>query len=952
MNERCQQIEQIYHTALELDESAWADFLTKACGGDEGLRHEVESLLTQNAEAGSFLESPAIKVAAKALASDESQRLHEEELRLTGLKVSHYRVLEKLGRGGMGVVYKAEDTLLGRHIALKFLPEEFSRDLRVLERFRREARAAAALDHPNICAVHDIGDHEGRPFIAMELIEGKTLAEKLKSGPLAIEQAIEISHQIAEALGEAHEHNIIHRDLKPLNVMVTAKGRVKVLDFGLAKLVRPVKTDAPTEESQLETKAGVLMGTIPYMAPEQLSGGSVDARADLYALGVVLYEMATGERPFPETQTGQLIAAILTQRPRPPRELNSNITARLEATILRAMARGPDLRYQSAQELLADLCAKETDEPCAPALSEPALGQKPGRRAVKRTLIASGFIAVFFFAILFTVPAVRRHFFTSPPISQGLPLHKQLAVLPFSAIGGGPGDNAFGRGLAETLSAKLTQLSPGRSLQVVPVGELSARHVETATEAQKAFGVNLVLTGTIERVGNRFRISYALVDPSSVRQLHAETVTLAASDPFSIEDRVVEGTTAMLRLNVPPAERQSVESHGTKMPAAFQDYLKGLGYLQNYERAENIDKAVDSFQSALKADGAYTLAHAGLGQAYWLKYSTTQDTGWVDKAQNSCNHAVTLDAKLPATQLCLGIVESGTGHYLEAIRQFHSVLEAEPTNTSAYQGLADAQYHLKRIREAEATYQSAIGIRPNYWAPYNWLGVLYFNTGDTEKAEAMFKKVNELAPGNYIGLYNLGATYYSLGKWPEAEEVLRKSIAIHPSEVAYSNLGTLAYSEGHFEQSAGYFEKAVQLNPKDAMLWGNLADAYKWSSNDRVKAVPAYQNAVVLARDGLRVNPRSYELLGELAIYEAQSSNFKQATHDLQQALSLAPKDVQLMYNAALVYHLAGQRAKALDYLRHAIRSGYPVQAVRSDPEWSALKVDPEFQELVWVGQH
>ncbi|HET9178678.1 MAG TPA: protein kinase [Terriglobia bacterium] len=949
--ERWQEIDRLFHAALRREKNERHAFLASACAGNKDLRREVESLLEVDEQAGSFLETPAIEEAAEALARAESESHHSDDLQLAGSTVYHYHILKKLGGGGMGIVYEAEDTQLGRRVALKFLPIDAAADARSLERFHREARAASALGHPNICTVYDIGEHDGRPFIAMELIEGQTIAEVVRRGPLATEEAVGISRQIAEALVEAHERNIIHRDLKPANVMVTAKGRVKVLDFGLAKWVRPVEADASTEESLSQTRPGAIMGTIPYMAPEQLRGEAVDRRTDLYALGVILYEMATGVRPFPEEDTTRLIVAILTQAPRAPRELNPRITPQLEAVILRALAKEQEKRYQTAQELLADLGYSNKVASLAAAPSE-AWWRPTSSRRRATLILTAGTVTAALAAILFlAVPALQRHLKLSSS-SWSLPNQKQLAVLPFSVRGGMPDDNAFSRGLAETVAAKLTELSPDRSLQVVPVGDLSARHVETATEAQKAFGVNLVLTGSFERVGDRVRISYALVDPSSIRQLRAETLTLAASDPFGIEDRVVQGTAAMLRLDVPPAARQSVELHGTKVAGAFEEYLKGLGYLQNYERAENIDKAVDSFQSALNVDSAYTLAHAGLGQAYWLKYTATADTGWVDKAQESCGHAVTLDSKLPASHLCLGILESGTGRYAQAAGQFQKVLEAEPTNTSAYQGLADAQYHLKRTSEAEATYQRAISMRPNYWAPYNWLGVLYFNTGQSEKAAVMFKKVNDLAPGNHVGLYNLGAAYYVLGKWPEAEEVLKKSIANHPSEVAYSNLGTLQYSEGHFGQSAGYLEKAVQLNPKDAMLWGNLADAYKWSSHGRVKAVTAYQRAAALTRDGLRVNPKSYDKLGELATYEAQSSNFKQAMHDLRRALSFAPKDVQLMYNAALVYRLAGQRARALEYLRRAIRSGYPVQAIRSDPEWSALKVDPEFQELVQTESH
>lgn len=954
--ERWSKIERIYHAALERDKAERVAFLVDSCEGDESLRREVESLLAHEEKAGSFLETPPFQVSGEMPTLDDSASSSSQgELgsQLFETRVSHYRILEKLGGGGMGVVYQAEDTNLGRKVALKFLPDEFSHDPQKLERFRREAWAASALNHPNICTIYEIGEHDHKPFIAMELVEGQTLAEKLKGGPLAIEAVMTISRQIAEALEEAHEHNIVHRDLKPANIMVTAKGRVKILDFGLAKLVLPVAPDAPTQENLARTRVGTVMGTVPYMAPEQLRGEPVDARADLYALGGVIYEMATGQRPFPETQTSRLIADILTRTPSSLHGLNPQVPAELETIVLKALAKDPENRYQSAQELLADLGpATSVSHPSLTAARKVPPLSAARRRPVMLVVAAGIAIGVLTVLLLFTVPSLRRRFITPPSSSQGLPRQKELAILPFSVIGGRPGDNAFSRGLAETLAAKLTQISSGGSLQVVPVGDLSARHVTTAREAKKAFGVNLVLSGSFERAGNQVRISFALIDPSTDRQISAQTLTLAASNPFGIEDQVVENTAGMLGLTVRSAERRVVESHGTQAAGAFQDYLKGLGYLQDYERIENIDKAIHSFQSALKADSTYTLAYAALGQAYWRKYAATEKSDWVDRAQESCGHAVTLNANLPATHLCLGIMESGTGQYAKALVEFQQVLQTQPTNTSALEGLASAQFRLGKINEAEATYHQAISVRPNYWAPYNWLGTLYFEIGKNEKAAEMFRKVTELAPQNHLGFSNLGGVDYSLGKWDEAEEMLKKSLTVHPSASAYSNLGTVTFYGGHFDQSAAYFEKAVRLKPDNPELWGNLADAYKWSSNQRAKAIPTYKKAVALARAALNINPSSSDLLGELALYEAQTSDMKQAMRHLQKAVSLAPRNNQIMYYAAVIYHLSGHRTEALSYLRKAVTFGYPVQALRSDPEWRGLKNDPAFQDLIATNKH
>jgi serine/threonine protein kinase/Flp pilus assembly protein TadD len=946
-NERWAQIERLYHAALELDQTDRPSFLAKACAGDDSLRHEVESLLESDSQAGSFIESPAIEVAARSLAEHGLPGTTSSALE-AGTTISHYRLIAKLGRGGMGEVYRASDLKLGRDVALKFLPDEFLEEPQKLERFRREAWAASALNHPNICTIYEIGEHEGRLFIAMELVEGKTLAEKLKDGPLAIEKVLSNSRQIAEALEEAHEHSIIHRDLKPANVMVTAKGRVKVLDFGLAKLMRQVEADAPTEESLFVTQAGAVMGTVPYMAPEQLRGDPVDVRTDLYALGELIYEMAAGQRPFPETHTSHLISAILTRAPQPPRELNPQISEELEAIILKAMAKDPAQRYQSALEVMNDLGPQDSSlRLSASGTKSSALQAAKPRQSLMLALIAGIAVSVCALLVVLLVPSVRRHLITSPSTSAGHPGQKELAVLPFSVIGGNAGDDAFGRGLAETLSFKITQLSSGQPLRVVSFDALAASHVATAREAQEKFGANLVLTGNLERAGDRVRVSYALVDPSTNRQVSADTLTLSMSDPFGIEDQVVEGTATMLGLTVENAQRQEVESHGTQVASAFQDYLKGLGYLQNYETSENVDKAIDSFRSAIEVDTTYTLAYAALGQAYWRKYDMTEDTSWMGKAQESCSHAVTLNSKLADTRLCQGIMKGSTGHYLEAIEEFQKVLALQPSNTAAYEGLANAQYNLNRTSDAEATYERAISVRPDYWAPYNWLGVLYIHTGKTEKAASMFRKVIQLSPGNHQGFYNLCGADYTLEKWDEAKEVCKKSIAIHPSAAAYSNIGTIMFYEGQYSESVEYFEKAVKLQPKGSMEWGNLADAYRWSPGGQAKARAAYLKAASLVREGLRVNPNSYPLMGDLAMYEAKSSDIKQAMRDISKALASAPKDFQIMYDAAIVYHLAGQQTKALDYLGRALNGGYPVRAIRTDPEWTSLKGDPAFQKLI-----
>ncbi|MFL6436122.1 MAG: serine/threonine-protein kinase [Terriglobales bacterium] len=353
-SDRWKRIERVYHSALAVEESRRSEFLENTCGRDESLRREVESLLAADFDADAFLEVPAIEVVAQDLARDSASAhgSFQDDLQLAGKTVSHYRVLEKLGGGGMGVVYKAEDLKLGRVVALKFLPRELAHDPEAVLQLRAEARSASALNHPHICTVHDIDEYEGHPFIVMELLQGETLKQRIAGKPLRDDLVMSLAAQILDALETAHAKGIVHRDIKPANIFVSSRDDVKVLDFGLAK-VTPSNFDAALTTNTLETKA--FIGTLPYMAPEQLRGQRADKRTDIYAFGAVLFEMTTGRRAFPQRTTAQLVDDVLHDVPLQPRLLNPNIPTELEGIVTKCLEKDPALRFQSAKEVAAEL---------------------------------------------------------------------------------------------------------------------------------------------------------------------------------------------------------------------------------------------------------------------------------------------------------------------------------------------------------------------------------------------------------------------------------------------------------------------------------------------------------------------------------------------------------------------------------------------------------------------
>ncbi len=857
---------------------------------------------------------------------------------LTGTTVGRFEIRARLGAGGMGEVYRAEDKTLKRPVAIKrVIPGSGSGDYR--RRIVKEAERACRLSDRRIAQIYDIIEEKSEIFLVMEYVEGETLRHRLMK-PMNLDDFLSVAVECAQALQSAHQRNIIHCDVKPENIMLTTTGEVKVLDFGVAKEI--VTNDARTL-SLAGTQEGILRGTPAYMAPEVLLENEPDARSDIFSLGVVFYEALSGSHPFRAPTLLGTTDNILHVIPPPLEKTHSHIPAPLSQIVTHMIAKDPRARYASAERLIEDLnSVRATITPVPLPLPGPVISShRPKLRIQHWAGIAGALVLLIALAALL----MRKNPPSPPPA--GPSSTTQLAVLPFAAIEGDPQTAAFSRGLMETLTAKLTQLSSGRTLQVVPASDLMGQHVTTAEQARKLFGVGLVLEGSLQRSGNQVRIAYNLVDPAAHRQVRAETVTADFADSFGIEDSVVEGAARMLGIAAPGPT--GAREHGTKVASAFSEYLQGLGYLQEYQQPGNLDKAVEAFQTALKMDGSFAPAHAGLGQTYWRKYEATRDAAWTDRARQSCQQAVTLNPNLPASHLCLGVIANGTGQFEKAASEFQAAVSADPGSEEAYHGLANAYRRLDKPAETERTFQRAIQLRPNYWAPYNWLGDYYGNTGRYAEAATMFEKVVALAPENHLGYDNLGAMDYRLHRWDEAERMFKRSIELNPSAVAYSNLGTLYFYQGRYAPSARQFEQAVQLAPKDEAWWSNLGDAYRWTPGEKDKAAGAYNMATGLARERLKINPKSAQTLVILAVSEAKLGHPNEATAAIRRAVNLDPQDPQNIYIEALVSHLTGDRAGALEFLKEAVAKGYPVSEILAEPEWNNLANDSEFKKIVAV---
>jgi len=853
--------------------------------------------------------------------------------------VSHYRLLNPLGSGGMGVVYRAEDTALGRTVALKFLSSQIAQDPKRVERFRDEARTASSLNHPNICTIYEVGEQEGELFIAMEYVEGRPLSEFLRDGGMATETVLRYGRQICSALEHAHGRGIVHRDLKPANVVVSPSGSAKILDFGLAKRSDPEQLQKTTQGVVTETSVG-LTGTLPYMSPEQLQGGETGPQSDIWSLGVMLYEMVSGARPFRGENLYRLCTAII-QEPMPA--LPGSVPAGLAAVIKHCLEKEESRRYQRASELRAALEALEISSTAVVAPPAPPKAESD-RRSALWVVVAVALVLVAIGAALLWRNARGVKTARTPAIS--VPQRVQLAVLPPDNATGSE-DGAFNDGLVETLTSRLTVLTEKHPLAVIPASEVRARKVGTVDAARAEFGVNLGLVINVQHAGGQDRVNYSLVDASSHQQLRGGTITASRSDPFALQDQVSESVTQALELQLQPQEKQALQAHGTTEPAAYDFYLQGRGYLQDYVKAENVENAIKVFNSALRKDPSFAAANAGLGEAYWRKYELTHDKKWADTAVQNCQQGSRRDASLAAAHICLGRVFVGTGNYNKALEEYRRGAELEPTNDSAHGGVALAYERLGQLDDAEKTFKEAVALRPNYWATYNWLGLFYQRHARYEDAAAMYSQVISLVPDSFTGFYNLGGIRILQGKYAESIPLLQRSLEIRKTADATSNLGTAYFQLHRYGESATAFEQCTQMDPKNYLMWGNLGDAYYWSAGRRGEATDAYGKAIALGKEKLRVNPRDAEVLSSLAMYYAMRGEQKPALDNMESALRVSPKSPALLFNAGVTYVQLGDTEHAIDELEKAVAGGVSPATLRDTPNFDGLRANPRYLKLI-----
>lgn len=961
--ERWQQLEPLLNEALDLPPDKRSEFLNQACNGNQSLRLEIEALLAQEERIDSFIEEPILPLPddLKQLAQDEPPKPAPPTEPLTGKQLGKYKIRSLLGKGGMGEVYLAYDAGLDREVALKFLPPEVARDPEQTERFKREARTLAKLEnHPNIAVIHDLELSNPTPFLVLEYVPGQTLAERLQQGALPLAEAVPLFQQIAAALTEAQKRGIIHRDLKPANIKITPDGRVKVLDFGLAKILAQQAPTAGLLEPQFVTTRSfwttdrqVIMGTVPYMSPEQTRGLLVDQRTDIWAFGCLMFESLAGQRPFQGGDTFDLFHAIRTHEP-DWQLLPTNLPDVMRKLLRQCLRKEPETRLASARETYNLLIEAGERAPLPQVVTKLRRWKKQLVFAVAASLVIS-------LGTIYRQPLQARltALFAASTAIPLIPKDKTLVVLPFREANNPSKEDRLGRGLAKALQDVLSSVA---DLRILPFAEALQTNLANAKPdiIAQTLGVNLLLGGEVQREGEAVTIRYWVQNKQGLQILSGAATGKSgeyAKLQADITTKVVNG----LKLNT--AQLQTAVAF--KTAEAEEKYLAAMTILQSDLTKETIEPALKSLTEILQTEGDSAPVLAALSQAYFQKAKLSKNpdiaTQAIGMALKYADQAIALPPTSLETELVRGQAQLFLGEKPEeAIQSFVRAREKQPSNLEAILGIAYVYQDSGQHDEAEKYFRAAVNHWPDYWGSHNELGTFWLDQGQFEKALEEGKKVIELNRTGVSGYINAGNACIKLGRYPEAEEYFHQALTQRTNrdsttEEAYIGWGIARYYQGLYAAAAESFSDGLTINSKSVLLLANLGDALRHLGGEDHKAAESYQKAIALMKRQ-ELGPMGYAHLAELfakcsqlpGIAETQKlANAQKAPDYLDLAMKSNVQNAEVLASAALVCCLLGNEENAIEYIVMALQQGYSLSDLEHEPDFQKLRKNPRFAEKI-----
>ncbi|HJW39410.1 MAG TPA: protein kinase [Candidatus Udaeobacter sp.] len=959
--ERWKQVNDLFQSAVERAPGERVAFLDEACHGDEGLRKEVSSLLTSYERSENFIELPAFEVAPELATNDKAGAL-------VGKLIGHYRIDSLIGVGGMGEVYLARDERLGRKAALKLLPDSLTTDETQLSRFENEARSASALNHPNILTVYEIGAEGDRLFIATEFIEGVTLRASIMCGRINLHAALEIALQVASALAAAHETGVVHRDIKPENIMLRPDGYVKVLDFGIAKLTehRPASDDHTTEATgTLQTRPGLVLGTARYMSPEQARGQKVDARTDIWSLGVVLYEMVGGSPPFRGETPSDCIAAILTKEPPPLSGVLPDVPLKLESILQKALRKNSDERYQTIKEMLADLrilkgeLEADGSLPQAKARADSIVSKINRHKhglllTLAAALLAAGAVA---YSFLFVTPAPRLN-------------EKSIAVLPFENLSEEKSNAYFADGIQDEI---LTRLSKIADLKVISRTSTQRykKKSQKLSEIANQLGVANLLEGSVQKTNDQVRVNVQLIRAANDSHLWAETFDRRLTDIFSVESEVAKAIADQLRAKLTGQEEQVIAARPTDNPEAYDAYLRGLAYtLKTGSSPANTLSAQKYLKEAVRLDPKFALAWALLSYVDALGYVTLNLQPTValrEETGQAAETALTLQPNLGEAILAKGYYYYAClKDYDAAVRYFEQARQFLPNNSQIPESLAYVARRRGQWERSESYFNEAERLDPRNVSLLTQHAQSYVIVRRFPEALRKFDQVLDVIPDDVDTLAQKAGIAQAQGDLPRAAALLAP---LHPSADDTGALEIQVYQAILERRPAQMISRLKELLTKpDPALGFNNGELRFWLgwaqevAGDHAAAQESFRQARGELEPFLKEQPDNYVLIGDLALVIMGLGDEAAALALSEQAMAVLPLEKDVVDGPAPIEILArvaaqlGEPDRAITALQKLLsipsegalawRGPLTPALLRLDPMFDPLRNDPRFQKL------